>query len=667
MNKLMRFRFVSLMLPAFLLLTVGLSWIPPVAAQPLDEENRVEIVLRDGTTVTLLGEAPTIPRSPNARPQPSNRYHYLPTGLRLSQRRDGTPEFLYLKYTSEAGDVQGGLVHFLMEWGLTRSQESELEEALRKERRGARLMGAASVEALGESGTFRVISATLSSEDRRRSLVMSGHAPVLPGGKVAVAADLDPYGAQLLEASLERAGSVADLSLEVDLAYTSAVPAARGRAVLHWDRLMATYDSLYSAYKSTQSKETDWDCGWVIVPYCTQQDHYRYSVTDSLFHEQFAFLEENNIITVDFEENVEDERLSRIREAFFDFLIQKFTDPAPPLPPLSEGEQEDVVEQEYGTETESYRISAVRRDSVKQVRNETFNFSYRLAFKRPFALVGNLKEWYAEVRDNPRCVTSVNLNDPFFENNTVRFRIDFDAPAELFENTINHAAVTLRKRRPSGSNDFEDTIVFDEDYVSQNGVVGALTFARGDDPDPSSYDYKVQWSFKGGHLYPENPRWESGRGMAAVALSPPVTPRTIEVEADLFELEENGITRVVAEIAYRKFEKAFVDHIMLSPNPSPTDPDLGRPIVAETLFMDRDADAYAYRLIFYSKTEGRFATDWSPQVGETYIFANVPGALLSDGEALEKAKEAAKERIDSGVPSQQAKDVLQDTFKGVFN
>ena len=50
----------------------------------------------------------------------TRKYYYLPVELRVAARPDGTPEFLFLKFTTEARDgVSGGLMHFLMEWGLT--------------------------------------------------------------------------------------------------------------------------------------------------------------------------------------------------------------------------------------------------------------------------------------------------------------------------------------------------------------------------------------------------------------------------------------------------------------------------------------------------------------------------------------------------------------------
>ena len=111
-NKLIRnHHFYLIGLMAFLMMC-GMS-VKTAHAQALDGDNRVSITLNDGTEVTLLGKAKT-----GKNNDFTGDYYYLPTGLRLSSRPDGVPEFLFMKYTTEkdaaAGGVQGALMHFLM-------------------------------------------------------------------------------------------------------------------------------------------------------------------------------------------------------------------------------------------------------------------------------------------------------------------------------------------------------------------------------------------------------------------------------------------------------------------------------------------------------------------------------------------------------------------------
>ena len=63
--------------------------------QNLDALNKVDIKLDDGTTVILYGQ------SSRVIGQKTNKYYMLPTGLKIGSKPDGTPEFLFAKFTTE--------------------------------------------------------------------------------------------------------------------------------------------------------------------------------------------------------------------------------------------------------------------------------------------------------------------------------------------------------------------------------------------------------------------------------------------------------------------------------------------------------------------------------------------------------------------------------------
>ena len=148
----------------------------------LDDENVLSVTLDDGTVVRLYGEA----RRGGER---SRSYHYLPANLRLARRPDGTPQLLFLKYTTEeraeSGGVQGAILHLLVEWGLEPSQEAELREKLRRRHRGAELVGPVRMEATEETAAVEVLSATLADGGLTPTVLHSQRAPLLPGDRAA--------------------------------------------------------------------------------------------------------------------------------------------------------------------------------------------------------------------------------------------------------------------------------------------------------------------------------------------------------------------------------------------------------------------------------------------------------------------------------------------------
>src|SRR5512132_4226968 len=62
----------------------------------LDDDNRLTVTLSDNTPITLVGVAGA---TAGAK---THQYYYLPVNLRLARRADGVPEFLFLKFTTEA-------------------------------------------------------------------------------------------------------------------------------------------------------------------------------------------------------------------------------------------------------------------------------------------------------------------------------------------------------------------------------------------------------------------------------------------------------------------------------------------------------------------------------------------------------------------------------------
>lgn len=628
----------------FLALSMALITPATASAVILDDENRISVVLKDGTAVVLYGEATSTPGLK------SKKYHYLPVNLRLADRPDGVPEFLFMKFIAEEraeqGGVSGALMHFLMTWGLTKTQQEELETILKENHGNAQLMGAVQMSPEEESGSFQIISATLSDKGMTPSLITSGKAPLLEGGKAATAARFDKNGAQLLAATFERTRSVTDLSVAMNFSYTTQAPAAKGRVIMDWSQLERIEDKLEANYQKWKSgKKTTKFLGIPI----SSSPTYSYSYDEMRSH--FQSLIENKIVTLQFDEIIADERVAKIREAFFEYFLNAFAESADPeggVPPApSEDEKKQMPDIKYGN-SYHYKQTFISR-SFKKKRQE-FNLNYRMAIRRPFQLVGNMMSWYDAAKNYKQCVASVNLNDPFFQHRDIRFILDLDAN-DMFKDLINYVTINVRKLRSTGR-PFEDRITMDAGYIDKNGITASVTYARGEDRNPEAYEYKSQWSLRGGHVYPEKPLWEKG-SWEGVTLSPPVVPRTIEVEGDLDAMSSSGITRVTIQIHYPQFGEEMEENIHLSPAKK-------EPLVSKRIYVDKGTRGYAYRLVINHKTEGKMALPWSPQVGDDYIYAAIPENLLVEDELKTEAKEAARDIVSS------AKEKVLDQFKDLF-
>lgn len=623
-------------------LAVMLACAPPAGAVVLDDENTLIVQLEDGTQVKLYAEAGS---STGVR---TRRFYYLPVGLRVAARPDGTPEFLFLKFTTEAaagpGAVSGALMHFLMEWGLTPKQEQELVGKLKEKYRDAELVGAVPMEIEGD-GSFQIVSATLSDKGLATSVMTSGKAPLVPGGRAAAASRLAPEGAQLLAATFEKTRSITDLSIALNYSYQTLMPAARGRVVIDWSRLEREFKQLSAEYsrKRTGTQTTKF-LGITI----SSSPTYSYSYDE--LRQEYDFLVENQVIKVEFDELVADERVAKIREAFFQFFLNNMVEPVKdePPPPASDKEKEGSPNIKYGNR---YKYKQTSIKSAFARRTQTFSLNYRLAVRRPHQIVGNLASWYDGVKSNPKCVSAVNLNDPFFQHRDINFVVDLDTK-DIFEQAVNYVTVNVRKRRSTG-NPFSDRVTIDAKHLKDKGVVGTVTYARGEDTDPDAYEYQAQWSLRGGRVYPPNPGWEKG-SWEAVTLSPPIEARTIEVEADLDAMKASDVSRITVQVHYPKFGEEVEENIHISPAKNEA-------LVSHRIFADRGSRGYVYRLVINHEREGKLVLPWSVKLGDDYVYAAIPEDLLKEGSPLlSQAKEAGQAALDS------AKEKVLEKFKDLL-
>lgn len=626
-------------------------------SQIVDSENKLSLTLSDGTQVVLYGEAAKL------SDRKSKNYFYLPVSLRLGEKRDKTPEFLFLKYITEESEEQGGiggaLLHMLMEWGLTPKQQAEVEQILASGQQGAPkksvLKGALDVKPDGDK-SLRIISATLTDESLAPSVVQSLSAPVLPGAKVAVASNLTANGAQLLAATFEKTRSITDLSVEMSFKYTTRVPAARGRVIVRWSEIQSHFEKDYAQYKETHKKK---DRGGILGGVVDAIFGKKTEVTSRSYDEVRSVIDymvENEFIKVDFDENIADERVTKIREAFFDFFLQKMTESSDSdvLAPPTEKEKAAMPNIKYG---KKYTYNRTFFQSSFKKKTETYYLNYRLAVEKPFTITANLASWYDNVKDNKKCVGSVYLNDPFFQHRDINLILDLEAK-EMFDQEVNFVTVNVRKKRSSG-NDFNDARTIDAEYLKNNGLKASITYARGDDKNSDTYEYKTQWSLRGGNVFPEDPDWIKG-DWQGVTLEPPIVPRNIEFEADLEEFEALGIVRATLQLRYYKFGNEVETNIPMTVSK-------GEPLVEQMIFTDRDSNGYAYRLVLTHKEKGKMALDWDSKINDDYVYASIPQELRDeDPDYLDKIIKAGEAILNPGADGKVTKaGEILDKFKDV--
>lgn len=642
-------------------------------AQELDANNRLTIALNDGTKVNLIGKA-----MPIGSETVSNDFYYLPTNLRLAKKPDGTPEFLFVKYTTEkdatVGGVQGAIIHFLIEWGLSPEQRKEAEQKL-KELLGtgkvpnkgflysfmdmnristgnARIMGP--VELLSNEGSFQIRSATLSDV----KLIQSGRAPTTEGAKAIVAAKMDKNAAQLLAATLDKTKSIADLSLDMYFFYNAKIPAIKGNVTIDWSKVKEVYS------KNKATKDFEEKRSGVAGTYV--ENTLTYDEMETFYNTCRQYKAVNVSIDLGGRTQIEQEASAKIGELFMQTFANYISDKKFDEKESNNSNDDEIKKsnadqvqklKDQANAAHNYTINVSKFNRHVSTGFETINLNQRINSSFFTTLTGNLLNWYEPVKNNKNCVYAVNLNDPFYDHRIINFILDLDGK-EMFETEANYVTVNVRKKRDKG-NSFADRIVIDKKYLTEKGSNSTVTYARGEDTNPDVFEYQMQWSLRGGNIFPPVPLWEKGE-WAGITLAPPVKPRLIEFEANLEQLKEMGISRATLQVRYKKFNEEIEENLHVSPAQ-------GQALVSKNIFTDKDTKGYVYRLVLNHTTEGKLVLPWSAKTADNYVFATIPPDLKDKSSKIfQEAKKIGSiiKSADGKVPSTET---VIDTFKEIFD
>ena len=624
-----------------IMIFIGLCFYLP--AQNLDYVSKKTVLLSDGSSITLYAQLD----GNGGSAKPGKNYYYLPTQVMLAKNPETqVPQFLFLKYVTEEredqGGVSGALLHFLVQWGMTPAQLEELKGKMNSDIPGAVVKGPVDLfPADGES--YVITSATVNaSSGMTKSIVTSGKAPLVEGGKLAVASNLNKIGAQLLAATFEKSSSVTDISVTMNYKYYLKVNGLKATITIDYEKIstLIKEDKVTAEYRKVESKnETQESQSW------------------SEMHNVFDKLIEKSAVKVDIQQGIPNAISDKLTEIVFQILLEKLTKPADDK--VATGPPAEKEKQYLPGKNDAYGyyldVKTIQ-NSIKKKRDVIYiNYDYMLPM--PGQATGNLASWYSSVKDNKNCIASVNLNDPFYKHLDIRFILDLEAK-EMFDMEVNYVTVNVRKKRNSG-NDFTDRVTIDKKYVTDKGIAAIMTYAGGEDNNPDIYQYATQWSLRGGNVFPATPVWEKGE-LEAVTLKPPITPRTIEFETDIEKLKGASISRVTLQVRFKKFGEEVEENINLSAGKSES-------LISKMLFMDRDTRGYVYRLIFNHTTEGKLALPWSSKVNDNYVYAIVPDELKDkNSELFQRAIEAAKKIAATGTGGKVTVDKVLDDFKEVL-
>jgi len=534
-----------------------------------------------------------------------DQYYYIPPFPSVSVNANGDLEFLCLGFIDAKSNMSGGIIHFLCEFKLPDEAVKELQEALEEEVPGAEIAGAVPLlEPEGEDATsFEIISAVLSDTAEggfTRKIISSGHAPLTPGSKAAVAAVLSPQGATLLWNTLKE--PTADISVSVHAYYEAAVEGYNAR-------VSADISTVYSHFSSVLNVQQGY----------TRRQLRR--ITDEMVRKATIKIE----VTERAGLGIDTASMDAITNLITDKLVNLMFDAETGLSKLPEKE----VAVEHGQIPGRKKASWFQRTFLggsgnqqyitdnqyvmkkrEDIQTNTFfiDLTKRTTIRVPVHTAGNMGGLYDSFKDDQKVFRVVNLDDPSFEMREVYFMVDNEYLA-AFQDTVNFVSVSSRKQYEK-SHDVTEQLMFDSRDISEGRTSKPVRYPRLGVTDSSwlNYEYRVNWSVRDRPtvtIPAGEDEWLSATD-STIALIPPFTKLTVGVEVDGTEDDflANGVHSARVEMRWpivgtmRSATKAALRYNDQEPRKE------------FIIYYDRDA-APEYRVTWYEKGgTGRQTDGW---------------------------------------------------------
>lgn len=550
--------------------------IAPVVAIPMYDEGSMMV-----NGVQLLQDK-----------EDKNGYYYIPQAPRLSVKSDNTFELLCLKYVGKNKENNGGLFHALVEFNLPIDLLSQIEIELKKKNPKGRILGPVPMmeyspkESETAEASFRIISATLSSTEMKKTLVTSGKAPITPGSKAAIAALLSEQGATLLWNSLKL--NTSDVSVALDAYYEAAVKGYNATVT-------ADVSVLYQHFSSFSSQQNGYQKQQIrkVVDSLAKTNKIKVEVFDRSqgLHiktgdmEAILNLVTNKLIDVMFnlekgwavapnpvkqdvrnvgkKEDGKHKLLAQIGDyicmgPFAGLLGTKFND-------------EYIPDDQYILK------------EVKDIRTTTFllNLSKSSTIKVPIHTAGNIGGLFSLLGNDERYFSIVNMDDAMGQRKEVQFLLN-NKYADGFDEWINAVSVNVRKKYGNHQTDFTKNIVFSADDLKKGAYIKTIDFPRLglSTEDWDLYEYQIKWDYRNLRNAVSDTGWIQTRN-SIVSLNFPFDKEEILIEVDtsafktpkisavevIFAAQLAGEKQKVRSVLFRKAEVERVKKVFIYRDP----------------------------------------------------------------------------------------------------
>jgi len=475
-------------------------------------------------------------------------FHFLPDFPRIAINKAGDFELMCIKYIGENGESSGGLFHALIQFDLPKDVLSNIENELKSQVSGARIVGAVPLLQETKSGEnvstgFKVISSILTNTEGKNpftsNLIAAGPA-LTQGGKTAFAAKLNMNGATLLFKSLESGTS--DVSVVVSGYYEAKVKAYNAVVTAE----MSTIYKHFSEIKNIQRGFTK---------------RQLRDITDKMIQDQlinidvFDRSEGLGVKTSDMDGilNIITEKLT---DVMFNAEIGWAKQPSKEITvekgQLKGRRKRGFISKVFGSgaKNDKYvsddQLVIKKREDIK-INKFYLNLNKSTTIKVPVTSSGNIGGLYNILKEEAgdKYFKIVNLDDSDFMMRDVMFLLDL-AYVESFSEILNSVTVSFKKTYEKNQDDITNDLIFNNTDLVNGTNYKTLSYPRLGIKKANwlDYEYKLNWSLKGKSKtiqIPENKNDWLKSNNPSIVLTPPFKKRNIEIDADKSSFNALGI------------------------------------------------------------------------------------------------------------------------------
>lgn len=465
---------------------------------------------------------------------------YIPAEARIALNSEGGPQFSLLRFSrvdskAESQDTSiteaegGAILNFLIEYhtpdALIARAQNELREQLGNDNvviRGPMIF---------ESGRYTLISSILNDRGISRDVtLMAGAAPVLEGNKLALSFELDKDRASMLMESFQMA--TPDISLVFDLEFSGLTDAYDAQVIVDWEKMRES-----SAFKGG---------GRVLW---VQAD----------IGAEFSRLTQNT--SIDMVSSGQSASMEALTARVYEKLLEILFEPIKPERAEASAKTgvldvlgklaKEAIKGEADIPISPWSVSLGYQVKKMRVEGTTLlDFNHREAVNRHAYVTSNIGNLFQQFGGNEDHFRVAQLDCNVFCQRNILVSIDGDLRAD-FNNMINSATVTIRKEHEDGQVTLREIVITPENLFRIGESL--LSYGLNGDTDQDrwmQYEYRTQWSFKGGGSY-ESKFVESDEAMIVVFA--PYRRQSVQVVDAGKDLRGLGVRAVVVGISYPFF------------------------------------------------------------------------------------------------------------------